>query len=128
MRSGRLRRTPRSWSAGRVRRYPTRPDDGWVKAAALRSGRASEESPIPAFGSHFVVGIEETGRISSHRETTKEPPLTESQLPPQPPLDDDQPDASTPAVPAAEVEDVPSPHPDDLDQDAAEREGGAPAH
>ena len=81
------------------------------------------------FGAHpFLVGIEPDGPHRDPRETTKEPPLTESQLPPQPPLDDDQPDASTPAVPAAEVEDVPSPHPDDLDQDAAEREGGAPAH
>ena len=54
--------------------------------------------------------------------------MSESQLPPQPPLDEDQPDASTPAVPAGETGEIASPDPDDLDQDAAEREGGAPAH
>ena len=69
-----------------------------------------------------------SGIIPLTRPRSLEAFLSESQLPPQPPLDEDQPDASTPAVPAGETGEIASPDPDDLDQDAAEREGGAPAH
>jgi hypothetical protein len=54
--------------------------------------------------------------------------VSESQTPPQPPLDDEQPIAATPEVPPAEEPEIEPPEPDDLDQEEAERTGGAPAH